>query len=185
LDDFSRDYYLNLEPTTSIYVPDIANYQRITISDGLFIGLDQHTQSLSIGTVINDYKLSFSQSRDLFGSESSGALALTNASTNYISVDTPSYYGWSSSLTCGLGTADSSGLISDISNLLGMSAKIEYTESNFNLGIKSPMTVISGTANLSVPMTRDMEGNISYQNQSVSLANKQAYNLYTNYTYIF
>lgn len=187
LDDYSRDYYTNIGSAVvnTIPKPDLFDYHKVNLSDNLFIGLDQSTQSASIGTYYNNFDISFTQTNDLFGSEGSGVLALDNAKTNYLSVGYPLNNQWRFATTYGNGTAKGSGLITDVSTVQSLSAKVEYRSNNLNFGIKSPEQIISGTMNLKIPTSRTLDGIINYENKTIAMNGNNQVEVYARYNHKF
>jgi subtilisin family serine protease len=185
LDDFNRGYTLDMtsQVANTGYAFDADSYQQMEFSNSIIIGLDEASQSASIGTSIKGFKFMYAQSNDLFGTTGEGAMSISGK-TQYLTIDTPTYNGLTASVTYGTADGQVGGMFTDITAVTGMAAKLTYVSTNFNGGIKLPMRVDSGSVTSVVPTSRAMDGSISNSTQSTSLAPAgQEVSVYANYNH--
>lgn len=180
LDDYNRGFTTSINPTDNTIKYDSDDYSQITFNNNIILGLNEQMQTMSLGYKFNGIKTLFSVSDDVFGSSGSGATAL-NGNTFYGTVG----FGDKLNLeiTYGYSNANVGGMFKDISDIHGIGAKVSYNTNNLEIGIKSPVSVIKGKMDVSIPMYRDMNGNVATNNSTVSLIGDRNWSAYIKYSF--
>lgn len=187
LDDFNRDYKINM--TNNVAMTNQAfnmdQLNEIELDKGFTFGMQTqpHNNIFSFGRrLLDGTRIRYAHSDTLFGTSGNGAMMI-NGSTHYLAVTIPLNLNWSAGLSYGLGEGSVGGLFKDISTVQGLGANVKYSKDSFNIGIKMPMKVISGTISSSIPISRDMEGNIEYTDITSSMKPKGTQiDVYSDYT---
>lgn len=195
VDDFGRDFKISMSNSVSVSPTNDFSFDRFSMInyDGLLMGFNEFTQEMMIGYTKNNYSLMLSATDGIFGSTSTGALALNKqhsyyATLNkYIQLDQFMIVG---SADYGLATAKAAdgSLISKMDNLhaLGGSVIIQDIKSGWGLGYKIPLKVISGNMNFNIPVSRNINGTVNYSNFSESMvsdATEQRFSVF-NHSYL-
>jgi subtilisin family serine protease len=184
LDDFDRGYTIdgNQMVSTGGLSFNSDSFFEVTDDKGLIVGLNVEDQSARIGMRVGTYKIKYTRTNDLFGTTGDGALEISSAKTDYFTLETPDIDGFKASITYGIGSANGGGMIKNISNVKGMSAKVEYEKNGFNIGLGLPMRVVSGTMEMEIPQIRQMSGEIETVRERRSLVGEaQAVSLNMGY----
>jgi len=162
IDKYKRPFQLPM--TKAITLNNSSNFSfdhfyKFLNDKHLSLGINQNNDLMfEIKDNNNDHFL-FSYSNDLLGTTGNGGFDLGKALIMFFKLN----YGY------GKTSITKKSLISNISDLhaLGGNIAIEYNGYGFQYSI--PLHIINGKANLKIPESRDLAGNINYQNYNQDL----------------
>lgn len=185
LDFYQRDFNINL---TSVITSDLNRFSFNDFSvmkfDNLLIGFNQNTQKIMAGINIENSNLMFSYDNSIFGSSGAGGLDLTG-NTIYVSysqkLPVKDFISFKYQLDYGLSISNKDSLITDISSIHAIGGSLLLDYNGLGLIYELPMAIQSGNMNLSIPVSREINGVVNYQDINTDLAvsdREQKYGFY-------
>ena len=169
-DDYGRGFEVDMTQTVSI------NSETMSFNDftygsagNLIMGFNELTNQFSIGYDYGLIDISLAQTNDMFGMDDD-TLSFGDASTQYLRVGA-NHDGWVANLDIGYagGNTVNDSLISSYTDTIGIGMDIGWSDDNWTLGLSSPISIVSGSADITVATNRDNIGNIIKKTGTVDL----------------
>lgn len=181
-DDYGRGFKVDMTSAVTVSDANAFSFDNFFMFHygNVILGLDQINQKGMLGyKITQDNRLMLSYDNTLFGSSGEGALGFDNAHTIYSSLDgvlsqedssiRVTYqldYGYAQSST------SKESLITNISDIHALGGSLRAYYGNFGIGYKIPLTTVAGKMELSIPVSREIDGTVNYIQSSEDMKNK-------------
>ena len=187
IDNFNRPFNVGINSSINYY-DETYSYHKSKIFESKNEKLFVLKNNNSLGIGYKDFKNRFSVLVDktLMGIHSTGAFSIKNPNTFYFNYERYLKNGFSSyvSLSYANASNDTESLIYDISDIYGYGVGLFYENRDIKFSLNIPNTIFSGNLDMKLPINRDFDGNIIYENQKIDLS-KDRYSLESSFKYEF
>lgn len=170
-DSYGRGYNVELTQAVSTSEPSFDfDMYTFTHNKGIMMGVDSFNQSFAVGYNFGGYSVAFTSSNDLFGMDDT-TLSFGEASTQYMRVGY-NENGWNANIDMGYseGGSVSNSLVTSYTDILGVGAGVSWKNETWAFGVNTPIKIVSGSVDVSVPTGRDLDGNLLKQSGSINMA---------------
>lgn len=173
-DNYKRDFNIDLTYNISNNSNEF-NFKNFTILnyDNLLFGFDTINEKVMLGYKFKTSNLLFSYDNNIFNSYGTGALEL-NGKTFYMSYNDyfkiNEDFKLSYQLDYGYGSSKTGGLINNISSLHASGGNIGLKYKNIGLMLELPLAIQNGNMDISIPISRNIDGTINYNQLNVDLS---------------
>lgn len=176
LDSYGRDYQVgignNVASNLNVNNFSFDNFQLMQFKH-FILGIDELNERALVGVNFDKTSFLFSQTNDLFGSESSGLFDLSKEKTNYFSLRQQfDLFGLNSgiNLDYAIGTASTvnNSLIDNVNTLHGYGCYTFIEGEHIGIAYKRDISIYNGGFNFNIPTSRNLDGSLNYNNISLN-----------------